>query len=376
MELDRIYDRLKDGIENVSISGLRISKISLRWSLAFVAVAFFLLAGTGLAQEEAVEAGGTNLLKNPNFEQGWIHWQRQGGAVEAEPCCGQHETPFWGQSSASSPYPGAPLWQTHTWDGYVQPNGQFTQLFQWAPVVEGKHYRLSVWLFTNGMTANIKRFSPALNQYIFCGSTNSLTYVLVSCEFEAEATENQSMGLIGDANAPIGKWVVSDDWSLTKIVKPKRWVPMPLWATLPIKYHVANNGYITRTEIAANRWNAAVGSQMFVRTGNINEAKIKFTAGFLGALGPYFAQTTTPVNGVSTVNVNKSVLDPWVDPPFIRGFEARESILGHEFGHVLGIDHTDDNCNILRADAIGLAWRCSTSNPTWGDWKKVQNIYP
>ncbi len=57
------------------------------------------------------------------------------------------------------------------------------------------------------------------------------------------------------------------------------------------------------------------------------------------------------------------------------GNEARESIIGHEFEHALGLDHTDRNCNMLTTTAKEGAWLCSISSPTWGDVQKVRKLY-
>lgn len=327
-----------------------------------------------LAQDP--ESGGTNLIKNPGFEGGWVLWGQQGGAVDAESCCGQHETPFSGRTSATSPYPGAPYWTTETWDGYIQPNGQFTQLFQYVPVVQNSHYRLSVWVFTNGMTGLIRRYSPS-HGYSECGSTNSTSAVLIQCEFQAEETESQAMILQGNADAPMSKWVVSDDWELTKIVKPPTSPTFPFWGFRPVKYYLGNGSYTSRTDIIATRWNDGVGRQILLKTTNSGQANIRYTGDYEGAFeGMWMGFTVPPSSGVVEVQVNRSWMDAWADPPFRYGFEAREATIGHETGHALGLAHTTDNCNIMTQTNKVLAWRCSTSSPTWGDNKKIQNNYP
>lgn len=357
-----------------AVSLVRRTFVILPGAVVFVSFAFLVFSNNVSAQDDPL--GTVNLIQNPSFESGWQNWSRQGGAVYAESCCGQHETPFFGRNSSSSPYPSAPWWTTETWDGTIQPDGQFTQLYQWVPLHQGKHYRLSVWLFTNGMTGYIRRYSPS-HGYFECGDTSSIDFVLVSCEFQAEATESQSFILEGEVDAPLYKWVVSDDWELTKIVKPPLLSTVPVWPFRPVKYYLDSGSYPTRTDIIATRWNNGVGRTVLQKTTDSSHTTIRYTGSYEGSSSSnVFGTTIPPSSGVVEVQINCSFLDAWIDPPFRYGLEAREATIGHETEHALGLAHTYGNCNMITQVNKELTWRCSTSSPTWGDIAKIQDLYP
>lgn len=200
--------------------------------------------------------------------------------------------------------------------------------------------------------------------------------VLVSCEFKAAETGQIAFILQSSSVSP--GVVVTDDWALTRVVKPPRWWQMPLWPSLPVKYYV-ESGYVTRTNIVADRWNTQVGQSVFQRTSDPNQAKIKLTYGYRGYFNPdgsfkYVAKTWVPNgNGVVIIDANRDYMEVYLN--YRYGNEARESVIGHEFEHALGLDHTDNNCNMMSTFAEDVAWLCSVSSPTWGDVQKVRKLY-
>ncbi len=125
----------------------------------------FLLA-SALAAQGAVGPS-TNKMYNADFELGNLNsWFKNGpGIVAAESCCGQHLTFFYPNAHYDnylcswSPLCG----RAHdSWDGYIQPQGQWVALAQGVGGLAGnKSYRLSTWITTNGMTGELRWYAAS-----------------------------------------------------------------------------------------------------------------------------------------------------------------------------------------------------------------------
>lgn len=144
-----------------------------------------------------------NLLQNGNFEAGvlspWAKYPSAApGIVAVESCCGNQT-------------PGG------TWDGYIQPQGQYVEMFQKVNVTAGRTYRLSVTVATKGMTAKIEWFSDASGDHV-CTSTSVRwpSVIRLTCDIPVPVgTTKFNVGLSG--NSAAGNWALSDDWSLIDI---------------------------------------------------------------------------------------------------------------------------------------------------------------
>ncbi len=218
--------------------------------------------------------------------------------------------------------------------------------------------------------------SPSMGT-IYCGSSNG-AYVHLSCEFMAPANEQMDFGLEGNAGSKL--WVVSDDWALTPISQPAH-NNTPKWSALPVLYYGDSNSYQTRTDIAAASWNNAMEKQMLKRTADISQAKIEVQGRNLGTINmPYgnWYKPFPPTQPRGIVEVNKDYLDVWQDPPYRFGFEAREGIIAHEFGHALGLKHvdSDNNCQLMQRFGHVQTWFCAAFQPTSGEVDAVRAIYP
>ncbi len=88
----------KIGILNVEQNGKRHhSKKTKRLVLP---VLFFLLLSLPTLVRGAYDPP-NQMLGNPDLEHGAKVWVAEGGGIAAvEKCCGQHETPFWGERVA------------------------------------------------------------------------------------------------------------------------------------------------------------------------------------------------------------------------------------------------------------------------------------
>ena len=318
-----------------------------------------------------------NLLGNSDFEAGPANWVAGGGGIAAvETCCGQHETPFWGKNPSPYPAGSQPAFDNDTRDGYIEPNGQTTRLMQSRAVTAGQKYRISTWFWDNGMVGRLYFRSPSTGK-TFCGTSSGL-FAPLSCEFTAPANEQMTFGLEG--NGAVDLWVVSDDWALTPITKPAR-NNAPTWNPLPVLYYGDANSYQTRTDIAAATWNNAMGKQMLKRTSDQNQAKILVVGRNLGTVGPYanWYNPSPPNQPWGVVEINRDYLDVWKDPPYRFGFEAREGIIAHEFGHALGMKHVDEvgnNCQLMQRFGHIQTWRCAVYKPTSPEIEAVRAIYP
>lgn len=124
-----------------------------------------------------------------------------------------------------------------------------------------------------------------------------------------------------------------------------------------------------------------MGKQMLVETADPNQAQIKFTAGYRGFgddsyYGGFYSDT-------NTIDLNRSLLDPWIDPPYRYGFEGRESIVTHESGHALGLNHQTNNsgqevgnCDLMTGAPGDQYFYCANYVPDKGDIAGMRAIYP
>lgn len=344
-----------------------------------IALFVFLLSLFLPALVQAAFGPPSQLLQNADFEQGTMNsWGWQGGGwAGVESCCGQHNTAFWGYNGGN-PYPNPSLYDTDNWNGYMDLAGGWTQLYQNRQVNSGQKYRLSSWFFTNGVTALLRRWSPTTG-YVACASTVNTAHTPLSCEFTASATENVSFIL--ETTGSSGQWAVSDDWAVTPVVQAPRISQTYRWSALPVLYYIDTGAYPMRTDIAAWGWNNAMGRTMLQRTSASN-APIKVTAGYRGLtsyLGRVIIYPNLPPESQIpvTIDLNKSFLDQWKDPPFRYGFEAREGVIAHEFGHALGLGHVSgNNCQLMNLYGEIQTWYCNAYTASSGDVAGMRSIYP
>lgn len=156
-----------------------------------------------------------NLIQNANFETGnlapwarFVYNPNDPGIVKVEPCCANHT-------------PGG------TWNAYIQPQGQYVEMYQWVPVSANRRYRLGAWVSTGpenttGMTAYLRWWSNAQGGFLGeCGSTRAIwpNYVKLTeppCDLVVPSGTTQlNVHLAG--TAPSGRWAVTDDWTLTQL---------------------------------------------------------------------------------------------------------------------------------------------------------------
>ncbi len=320
---------------------------------------------------------GGQQLTNPDFEQGTMNgWSWQGGGwAGVETCCGQHNTAFWG--TGTNPYlpyyPG--IYTANTWDAGMDLPGGWMQIYQYRQVNQGQKYRMSSWVFTSGVTGSIRRYGTTTG-YAECGSTANTAHTPISCEFTASA--NEDMAFILEATGASGQWAVSDDWTLTQIVTVPRNLLADLWSAFPVYYYIDSSAYPTRTDIAAWSWNTAMGRTMLQRTSN---------SGLQGGIKVIAKSDTNDLNAGSTVvrkdsqgnmivTLNRFWMDPWTSSNYRYGFEMREGVIAHEFGHTLALEHVQNECQLQKPGATVHAWNCSAFKPTSGDVDGVRAIYP
>lgn len=338
----------------------------------------FLFLFLPLLAQAATQPGAQKLV-NPDFEQGTMNgWGWQGGGwAGVENCCGQHETAFWGKGT--NPY--LPLWpnvySANIWDGALDLPVGWMQLYQNASVSADQKYRMSSWIFTSGVTARLRRYSYTTGLYTDCASTANTAHTPLSCEFTAGASE--LWGFMMDATAGTsGQWAVSDDWTLTQIVTVPRNMLADIWPTLPVPYYIDSTAYPTRTDIAAWSWNNAMGRTMLQRTSDPNQLNIIKLFGIYDSSGTWVGQTTARRNaqGNKTITLNKYWMDPWNSNTYRYGFEAREGSIAHEFGHALGLEHVQNECQLMNPYADVQTWNCTAFKPTGGDIDGMRAIYP
>ncbi len=342
---------------SVSLASIaRKIKRPILFSLLFLALFSPLLV-------EASSRPLSQLLANPDFETGNMNgWTSVGGTGGVQ-TNRQHGTPFWG--------PARP--DVDTWNGYIQPKGQYTQLGQYHQVQQGKAYRLSAWVSTSGMATNLARYS-SLSGMTYCGSSSAWTYTPLSCEFFPTANENMAFGI--DGNAASGAWAGTDDFALTEIVTAPRWQGRSPWSPLPATYYIGAGGYPTRTDMAAGSWNTAMGKTMLQKTSNSGQAKILVNFSSEGFNNRYGLTSCTSPCSVVTITINKSYLDTWNNTNYDYGLEARQGILAHEFGHALGLWDLFDYCQLMNTYGQQLAWYCMAYEPTSGDVQGMRILYP
>ena len=144
-----------------------------------------------------------NLLQNANFESGslspWFKFPSSApGIVAVESCCGNQT-------------PGG------TWDGYIQPQGQYVEMAQNVSVIPGKKYRLAVTVSTKNMTGQLY-WDTNVTTDTLCASTTVRwpAVTRLQCDFTIPFGATVfNVHLAGTAAA--GAWTISDDWSLTDI---------------------------------------------------------------------------------------------------------------------------------------------------------------
>jgi hypothetical protein len=331
------------------VSNLMIVKRFNRPIMFFV----FLLFLPVLVQ--ASPSVGGNLIVNGDFEWGPSSWATQGYWAGIENCCGQHDTPYWGYGRSDP----------DTWDGGLEPAGQFTRLYQNQNILGSYTWRLSTWAATNGMTSYARAYFPG--RTIACGSVATSTYTPVSCEFSASNGESIMIAFEGSGNSP--QWAVSDDWALTPLIAPlpQGW---PTWTTLPVKYWV--NTYTTRTDMAAWSWNDSVGKQLLIKVSDINQAKIRFNAQYFNDW--FWGLTHPPVNGVVVIDIDRTDVDPW--NLYSYGLDVRQALFAHEFGHALGLGDQTASCILMNTNGLSTFWYCATFRPTSVDANAMRAIYP
>lgn len=120
---------------------------------------------------------------------------------------------------------------------------------------------------------------------------------------------------------------------------------------------------------------------MLKRTTDINQAKIRVIGRNLGTINVAYAnwyEPMPPSRPYGSLEVNKDYLDAWKDPPYRLGFEAREGIIAHEFGHALGLKHVpaDNNCQLMQRFGHVQTWLCAVFKPTSSEVAAVRAIYP
>ena len=144
-----------------------------------------------------------NLLQNANFETGSLSpWSKSPGTapgiVAVESCCANQT-------------PGG------TWDGYIQPQGQYVEMLQKVTLIPGKRYRLAATVSTKNMTGELY-WDTDVTPDTLCASTTVRwpAVTRLQCDFTAPFGATKfNVHLAGTAAA--GAWTISDDWSLTDI---------------------------------------------------------------------------------------------------------------------------------------------------------------
>lgn len=213
-----------------------------------LAVCLTLPTDSLLAQEGSEEFG-PNLLQNPSFESGMNPWAGYGstGVVGTQTCCAKD-----GTRSA-----------------YLEPNGNYMELYQNVSITPGARYRLKVFVYTNGVTANLGYYSTTTGD-LTCASTSATTYTKLVCTFvippdpTTSGATNFNVHLW--ANGPSGKRVTIDHWTLKQLKAGPDFVSADLRVDQPA---VNQSGDYTTLILAGNKPNPlASGSG--------------FTAGWLG----------------------------------------------------------------------------------------------
>ncbi len=352
-------------------------KLRRAFAVALLLVVIFLPV---LAQAAAQPGG--QMLVNPDLEQGTFNgWSWQGGGwAGAENCCGQHNTAFWG--NGTNPYlPFCPTCYTvNTWDAGMDlpaANPGWMQIYQYVQINSGQKYRLNAWVFTSGVTGIIRRYGTQTGYAPDCGSTANTGHTPISCEFTASANEYMAAILESQSNGASGQWAVSDDWTLTRIVTVPRNYLADLWSSFPIYYYISSAAYPTRTDIAAWSWNTAMGRTMFQRTSNSSLQGGIIVNAKSDPNDPNAAVTNVHKDsqGNMIITVNRFWMDPWTSTNYRYGFEMREGVIAHEFGHTLALEHVQNECELENPGNAGI-WNCAAFRPTGGDVDGVRAIYP
>ena len=103
-----------------------------------------------------------------------------------------------------------------TWSSYVQPNGQYYELYQERATAPRVRYNLRSFIkTTGGLTGHLAWYSNVINDQE-CGSTNSAAYVKVRCELVIPpGNQDFNVHLYGTEGG--GKRAISDRWKLNQL---------------------------------------------------------------------------------------------------------------------------------------------------------------
>jgi len=148
--------------------------------------------------------------------------------------------------------------------------------------------------------------------------------------------------------------------------------------TRPIKYWARD--YTSTVDRAANSWNAATGRNLFVKATSEADAKLiidgvnTFCDNQPGGDSGHVGQTYFPIgynvgncfvaSDKQLIEVNMWYFSRWSGDP-------KQSTVAHELGHVLGLAHVTNGCQLMHSNgAVGYPY-CGVVQPTSVDANAV-----
>lgn len=340
---------------------------------------------------QAFLSPGDNRILNPGFEWGSMSpWFRDGNAqwVTVYGCdggCGQHETFFWPHGARhgwSRQWNTGDRWWGEVWN-QNQSGNQYGALAQGITLTPNQRYRLSAWMVAGDGALGYLRWYANGVTYLCAGSVptgwpgNHVIWPIannLSCEFTPSNTSGFNVHMA--AYVDTGEWVIADDWALTQLVD----VPRLDWPRLPLPISYWARDYSNSVDRAVANWEAATGRDLFVKAASEPQAQLiidgvaendLFCNGYRAEDNAFFGVTYYPGRCIGPyrqlIELNTWYLNRWSREP-------KESVIGHELGHVLGLDDVElvrHTCQLMLGQAPIRYDYCGVVRPTSKDASSV-----
>lgn len=150
------------------------------------------------------------------------------------------------------------------------------------------------------------------------------------------------------------------------------------WASNPSYYHNTSNPYSTEFNQAISSWNgvlSSIGSALRIRSGSATGATVMVSTANYYDLGwdGYCKPGPDPYSGTYTyadMKLNTFYMDNFTS-------DRRKSVITHEFGHCLGLAHTETGANrsIMYITSNVYYGQWNLTSPTSYDIDNLDSLY-